>query len=139
MKKSSKLLVFICFLAFLLPGCGKAADQGPVYRFVTGVDISFQHEDSLLTRHYTENEKVESVLMYLRLLKPLAKLDGFSELSGEDIYRITVHLSDGVDQHYYQAQHRYLIRPDNSWSLIDPGQASELYRLMRHYSSDTQL
>ena len=139
MKKSSKILVFICILGALLPGCGKAANKKPVYRVVTGVDISFQHEDSLLSRHYTDNEKVESVLMYLRLLKPLVKPSDFAELSGNDIYRITLHLSDGVDKDFYQAQHRYLIRPDNSWSLIDPGQASELYRLMRHYPSDAQL
>lgn len=138
MKKYLKISLFLCFLMFLLPGCGKFSDK-PHYRVVTGVDISFQHEDALLTRHYTQTEKVESVLMYLRLLKPLNKPQVPPELSNDDIYRITLYLSDGVTKDFYQAQHRYLIRPDKRFTMIDPGQASELYRLMRYYPSDAQL
>ncbi len=137
MKKSFKLFTILCFLPILLQGCGKT--EQPKYRAVTGVDIAFQHEDMLLTRYYTDDQKMESVLLYLRLVRPTHKPQNLPDLSGNDVYRITIYLSDGNTKQFYQAQHRYLIRPDRSWTTIDPGQASQLYKLMRHYPSDTKL
>lgn len=137
MKHRYKLL-FMCLLVLILTGCSHSKSQAG-YRAVTAVDIAFNHDDMQLTRHYTDSEKMESVLLYLRLTKPVSKAQALPPLSGDDIYQISVHLSDGETKYFYQAQHRYLLRPDRTWTLIDPGQASELYRLMRHYPSDAQL
>lgn len=136
MKKFVKNGIPLCIFLLLLSGCRRVETPQPTCRVVTGVDISFRYEDMRLQRHYTDNEKVESVLLYLRLLKPLGKAHHAQELPEEDLYEITVHLSDGSDRIYRQKAHRYFSRPERPWEQIDPGQASQLYQLMRHYHSD---
>lgn len=137
MKNLTKIRVLLCVFLFLLSGCRRDGPPKPACRVVTGVDISFRYEDMRLQRHYTNSEKVESVLLYLRLLKPLGKASHAQELPEEDLYEITVHLSDGSDRIYRQKAHRYFSRPERPWEQIDPGQASQLYQLMRHYPSDS--
>ncbi len=137
MKKIIKIGIPLCIFLLLLSGCRRDEAPQPTCRVVTGVDISFRYEDMRLQRHYTDNKKVESVLLYLRLLKPLGKAYHAQELPEEDLYEITVHLSDGSDRIYRQKAHRYFSRPERPWEQIDPGQASQLYQLMRHYPSDS--
>ncbi len=136
MKKMAKLLLAFFFAAVILWGCGKTAENDPLCAVVTGVDISFQYKDTLLRRHYTDEQKMRSVLLYLRLLKPLGNANNETVPPEEDIYEIVVHLSDGSVKHYRQVKHRYLSRPDRPWVRIDPSQAAQLYRLMRHLPSD---
>lgn len=139
MKKAIKILILLCFSVFLLCGCGQDTPAKPLCRVVTGVDISFRHEDMHLQRHYTDTQKMESVLLYLRLLKPLGKPESIPETADRDVYEITVHLSDGDTRIFRQKAHRYLSVPDRPWQLIDPGQAVGLYQLMRHYPSDSKM
>ena len=133
MKKAVKLwcLLFSCIL--LLSGCAKK--ETSAYRVVTAVDISFRYEDMLLQRHYTQSDKVESVLLYLRLLKPLGKTT-VPTGNDRDLYHITVLFSDGSTKQYQQRAHRFLNRREHIWEIIDPGYAANLYALMRHYPSD---
>ena len=137
MKKFAKLLILLAFSASILSGCAKKATVP--YRAVTEIDISFRYEDMHLQRHYTQTEKMESVLLYLRLLKPLGKPDADPEQILQDSYEITVRFSDGSTKFYRQKAHRFLCVQDHPWIRIDPGQASGLYALMRHYPSDSQI
>lgn len=134
MKNFAKIWVFpIAFLLFL-SGCSKKVPSA--YRAVTAVDISFRYEDTHLQRHYTQNDKIESVLLYMRLLKPLGKPASQPPADDRDVYDITVRFSDGSTKLYHQKAHRFFSRREQVWERIDPGQASELYHLMRHYPSD---
>ena len=138
MKKIIKLFVLFCFCAFIISGCSKNdTPANPLCRVVTRVDISCQHENILIQRHYTQNEKMESVLLYLRLLKPLGKPQTDPDSIDAEIFEITVHLSDGKQRIYRQKAHRYFSQQTRPWETIDPQQASMLYSIMRHLPSDT--
>jgi hypothetical protein len=134
MKKDVKTRYLLFLFLFLLSGCGK--NFSPAYRAVTAVDISFRYEDMLLQRHYTQSDKIESVLLYLRLLKSLGTTTEHATGDNRDVYDIAVRFSDGTTKHYLQKSHRFLSRRAHVWERIDPGQAANLYALMRHYPSD---
>jgi hypothetical protein len=91
----------------------------------------------LIQRHYTDSQKMEYVLLYLRLLKPFGKPDTDPDQLDKDVYQITVHLSDGDRRIYRQKAHKYFSWDSRPWQKIDPAQASGLYALMEHLPSDT--
>lgn len=135
MKKKLKLWIPLLFCAFLLSGSAKEI-RGPLCRVVTGVEIACQHKDVHIKRHYTDSDKMEYVLIYLRLLEPVGKPETDPGSVSADVYEITLQLSDGNKKHYKQKDHRYLCRDDGPWQAIAPEQAEGLYRLMRKLPSD---
>lgn len=140
MKKAVKRFVLFCFSVLIMSGCGKNdAQTSPLCRVVTQVDIACRREDLLIQRFYTDPEKMESVLLYLRLLKPLGKPETDPEPLYKDVYKITVHLSDGKKRIYRQKAHRYFSKDSRTWEKIDPEYASGLYSLMRRFPSDARL
>lgn len=130
-----KLFVFLLFLIFLLCGCQKKP-AAPVCRVVTGVEITCQHEDVQIRKAYTDMEKMEYVLLYLRLLKPLGKPKTAPSAVNADLYEITLQLSDGSRKIYRQKDHRYFAVDQAPWQEIAPEQAEGLYRLMRKIPDD---
>lgn len=140
MKKFLKLGFLFCFVGVIMSGCGNIdAPPTPLTRVVTRVDISCRREHMLIQRHYTDMEKMESVLLYLRLLKPMGKPGTDPDRIHKDVYEITVHLSDGNKRIYRQKAHRYFSANARPWKMIDPEQAAGLYTLMRKLPSDSEL
>lgn len=132
-----RLIRFIMLVLLLLPlvfGCQRKSK--PAVRFVTQVDISFHYNDILLQRHYTSDEKIEAVLLYMRLLRTGVAPAVDPETITSDTYGITVSFSDGSQQTHTQKAHRYFRRHGSGWQTIQPLQAAQLYELMRHYPSD---
>lgn len=138
MKKIITHFVLFCFTALTLSGCGKTSVPAPRCRVVTRVDIACRQEDLLIQRHYTSTEKMESVLLYLRILDPTGEPDIDPDSIKKDIYEITVHLSDGKKRIYRQKAHRYFSQDFRPWKRIDPAQAAGLYTLMRTLQSDPE-
>ena len=134
MKKFKNIWVLPMAFLFFLSGCTRKLPT--VYRAVTAVDITFRYEDTQLQRHYTQNDKMESVLLYLRLLKPLGKPISSPPADDRDVYDITVRFSDGSTKLYRQKAHRFISRREQVWERIDPAQAAQLYHLLRYYPSD---
>lgn len=139
MKKFLKLFLSFCLTAFIISGCGANNAPKPLCRVVTGVDIACRQEHMLIRRHYTDHKKMQSVLLYLRLLDTLGQAKVDPEAVRDDVYEITVHLSDGNRHIYRQAAHRYFRRNAQPWEMIDSAQAAQLYTLMRQLPSDPQL
>lgn len=138
MKKAFKLFVLFCFSAVIMSGCGIDNTQPkPLTRVVTQVDISCKKENMLIQRHYTDSQKMEYVLLYLRLLKPFGKPDTDPDQLDKDVYEITVSLSDGTKRIYRQKAHKYFSWDSRPWQQISPAKASGLYALMQHLPSDT--
>ena len=132
-----RLISFAILVLFLFPltfGCRQKSQ--PVFRFVTQVDISFRYNDILLQRHYTSDEKIEAVLLYMRLLHTGDAPTVNPEDITTDTYGITVSFSDGTRQTHTQKAHRYFRRHGSGWQTIQPLQAAQRYELMRHYPSD---
>lgn len=128
---------FIVSFCLIMSGCGRIKPPVlPLCRVVTQVDIFCQKDNMVIHRHYTKQIKMESVLLYLRLLKPSGRPDTDPDSVAREIYEITVHFSDGQKKMYRQKAHRYLSVDNNPWKAIDPAQAAQLYALMQHYPSD---
>ena len=135
MKKFFKFLLIACFSFLTLCICTEKPAQ-PTLRVVTGVDISCNHKDVPIRRHYTDSDKMEYVLLYLRLLQPTTTSQYEPESANADIYEITLQLLDGSHRIYRQKDHRYLCQGEGPWQAIAPEQAEGLYRLMRKLPSD---
>lgn len=137
MKKTVKLFLLLCFSAIIMPACAKTdTPPQPLCRVVTQVDVLCRRKQMLLQRHYIDNRKMESVLLYLRLLEPKDLPDVEPDLSGDDIYQITISLSDGQKRVYRQKSHRYFSADFSPWKAIDPGKAYQLYTLLRQLPGD---
>lgn len=136
MKRFFKLFLLFFFTSFIVSGCNGNHTPAPRCRVVTGVDIACSREHMLIRRHYTDNKKMEAVLLYLRLLKTKGPPDIDPDRLREDVYEITLHLSDGNRRVFRQKDHRYFSRDSRPWVCIDPAQAARLYALMRQLPSD---
>lgn len=136
MKNRRPLFLLILFTALSISGCGKQYTPVPLCRVVTGVDISCRHEDALIRRHYTDTEKMEAVLNYLRLVGKgsIPKLD--PESLDAEVFEITLQLSDGCQKQYRQTAHRYFYRQQGGWQTMEPSHSAKLYTLMRQLPSD---
>lgn len=135
MKRLIGFFVFLCICAVIMCSCRQNHTQKPVYRAVTQVDIVTQHEGQLIRRHYRTPDKMRSVLLYLRLLKPYGKPVKLDD-DADDIYLISISLSDGTRRYYRQASHRYLSKENGPFKPIDPDHAARFYGILRELPSD---
>lgn len=128
--KFSVMLLF----CFVLSGCQASAPQTP--RLVTRIHISGVHQDAPVEVNYTQPQKMETVLYYLRSLEDLGKADTDPERIIGDRFKITVFYSDGSCQIYRQQADRFLSRNDRPWQLVDPRKAALLYPLLTSIPPD---
>lgn len=122
-----KKIAVLCVLALLLSGC-RATGKTPVHRVVTGVQVEFQQHGNTLFRTYKEQESIQSVLTYLRLLRPFGPVipEGEQDLN----CRITLKYSHGPDSIIIQKGYDYLRQDENDWEQIDDTQAQLLYPML---------
>ena len=123
------------FCICILCGCGKNHTK-PIYKVVTSVDVVTTRDGQLLRRHYTSQDKMRPVLLYLRMLKHSPLSEEISEPEGEDVFLIAVQLSDGTQRYYRQAKHRYFSFEGGPWRSIDPSSAAMLYAILRELPED---
>ena len=127
-----KIGIFL-LLAVQLTGCGK--EEAPtVHRVVTGVQVEFDRGGETITRTYTKNTSVESVLTYLRILRPFGPTIPKGEF--DSTCRITLRYSQGPDSVYVQQGNRYLRKDGGDWQNIDNSRGSLIYPLLLLLPSD---
>lgn len=137
MKKAAKFFLLFCFSVIIISACSKSDTPVQISeRIVTRVDVLCRQDKGRITRHYTDNKKMEAILLYLRLLHPKSPPTTLPELSEQDIYEITVHLSGGKKRVYRQTGHRYFSKDNRPWQMIDPQDAYRLYSLLRLMPDD---
>ena len=128
---------FFALLVCTLMMCGCSKNHTiPIPKVATGVDIVTRRDGQLLQRHYTAQEKIRPILLYLRMLKHTPLTEPIDEPEGEDIYLIAVSLSTGEKRYYRQAKHRYFSFDGGVWGAIDPGKAASLYHILQALPSD---
>ena len=135
MGKFWKQFCLFLFCVCILCGCGKKHTK-PVYNVVTSVDIITARDGQLLQWRYTAQEKMRPVLLYLRMLKHSPLSEVITEPEGEDVFLISVQLSDGTRRYYRQAKHRYFSFDGGPWRSIEPGSAAGLYAILRALPED---
>ena len=136
-KKAVKSFLLFCFALIIMSACSNTNTSAqPSERIVTRVDVLCRQDQTEISRQYTHDEKIESVLLYLRLLHPQKPADTLPELSNYDIYEITVYLSGGKKRVYRQTGHRYFSTDYKPWQTIDPEDAHKLYTLLRQLPGD---
>lgn len=137
MSKLFKALFVLLFFTVIFAGCVKQQTAPlPGYRIAKQIDIYCRQENFVIHRHYTDSNKMEAVLAYLRLLKPIGKPAVDPNSAEGDLYEITVTLLDGRKNTYLQKAHRYFSKDAVNWKNIDSRKAAELYRLMQYLPSD---
>ena len=137
-RKIFPLFLLCCCLVFL-PGCKGASSPNALCRVVTQVDITGREKDVSIHRRYTDTQKMQWVLIYLRTLKPGIKPQFPPEDALGETYEISLKFSDGSEKIYRQADHRFLSQDFHPWQSIAPGRAAGLYALMRAFPSDENL
>lgn len=141
MDRRKRTVLLIIFLMSILCGCSSQPipmDTASPPRFVTQVNVICKSDPNGLCRQYTQPKKVESMLLYLRLLRPVGNADSDPELLNGDIYKITVHLSDGTEHVYYQQSDRYLSKDLQPWQQIAQRYGDNLEPLLQNMPSDTE-
>lgn len=126
MKKGWKILVFL--FVFLLAGCAKREQKPPAV--VTKVNVIYNHAGFDIMRSYTDTEKIEEILEYLRLQKTVGRAEMDPERLFGDVFRIEVLLSDGQRRVYRQYANRYISKDNRPWRKIKPGYGSGLYKIL---------
>lgn len=124
---------------FTLTGCTYYAPPGedhPV-RVVTQIDVAATQAGEIFQFHYTEPEKMQTILQYLRRLEP----DQFTPITPDtfrtDAYEICLTLSDGSQTVYHQIYNEYLQKNGGPWQSIDRALAASLPQLLANMPSDT--
>ncbi len=128
MKKFAVILI----LVLLLSGC--ATRRAPVTQVVTGIQIEFLRPEGVLTRTYSQQESIQSILNYLRIIRPFGPI--IPENTHEITCRFTLRYSHGPDSIFVQQGYDYLRRDDGEWQQIDGTQAQLLYPMLLLLPSD---
>lgn len=127
-----KRIGIFLIIAVLLAGCGKQKE--PVTRVVTGVQVEYHRGEDTLYRSYSKPSSVQSVLTYLRILRPFGPAVPKGEY--DSTCRITLRYSHGPDSVYLQQGNKYLCRDGGDWQNIDNTRGSLIYPLLLLLPSD---
>ena len=123
--------IFI-LLACLLVGCKQQTELAT--RVVTGVQVEYYRNGETISRTYTKASSVQSVLTYLRILRPFGPTIPQGEFDSG--CQITLQYSHGPDSVYIQQGDKYLRKDGGDWENIDNARANLLYPMLLLLPSD---
>ena len=128
------LLVVLCGA---LSGCSRAdSPQPPVCRVVTQIDVAAAHNGTVHYHTFTDSEKMETILNYLRLVQPAGNAEIQPDTFRADAFQITLSYSDSGQTTYYQIYNDYLRKDNGFWKTVDQDQAAALPPLLISMPSD---
>ncbi len=139
MRRFWSIIATILLITALFGGCGRknpALHRPGGSRVVTQVDVTCKKGQTALRWHYTDQEKMEAILLYLRLLHRGGDAQVDPQRVEGDYYEILLHYSNGASRVYYQHADQYLSDNYKPWQKIDPDQAKDLFPLLQSMPSD---
>lgn len=134
MKKKGFTFIFLCLSFLSLFGCGAEAPSSP--RVVSSITVDWNRNGYHFSRHYTDAQKMEDILLYLRYAQTKEIPEADPEALPGSVYEITVVLMDGKKHIYRQQHHQFFRREQDPWQSISPELAIQLYALLRQNKSD---
>lgn len=140
MKRWTAFLYIAVLSISVFSGCSQN-DRGDNIpdRIVTGIDIYCQKPTCTVSRSYTHPEKIETILTYLRLLRPIGPMVLTEQARQGDLYEIVVHLNDGSHRIHRQRADSFAITRRPFWGVIDRQLGSKLPFLMALLPSDNEI
>lgn len=127
-----KVLIGMAALWILLAGCQRIRE--PVScRVVTQITVTRSDGSR---RCYTDQDKMRTVLTYLRGLDPYEDANAAPPAVTDTDYRIEVAYSDGNGAIYLQKGNRYLQVNGQPWQTLDPEKAALLSEIFETTPSD---
>lgn len=134
-----KFIVLLLICSFLSSGCSRIhtpGEQEPAQRMVVQIDVSCSQDGESIHRSYTSENKMEAMLLYLRLLKS----QGPAQVNPEELLgpvsKIVVQFSNGQQRIYRLRADRFLSTDSRPWQSVDQTHAQELYKLVMLMPSD---
>lgn len=135
--KRKLLMIFLCML--VLSGCrarpGSHAQQA--LRVVTGITVHYENGAIRGTLQYAEDEKMQLILNYLRLIRPYGEPEEDPEAVDGTLFQIILTHPDGSTKQYRQKADRYLQTDQGPWLCIPSQKAMELSLLLGYLETDT--
>ena len=121
-----KVVIFL--LSLSLWGCAKEdVPIRPMCRVVTQVKVAATVDGHTTENTYTDAERMESVLCYLRLLQKGNRTDIDPDSFRSDSFEITLFYSDGQQTTYRQLHTELLQIDDGPWQRIDGAKMELLF------------
>lgn len=134
MKKTVTLMLITLFL---LSGCSRIDQQTPGKpKVVTKITADYFSGSVTLQRAYTDAEKMQAVLTYLRCLRPFGAAETDPETADGSRVHITLYYSDNTTKIYQQRADQYLRVDNGVWQNILPERGRELALLLGLMESD---
>ena len=136
-----RIFLWILCVCGLLSGCyrkepERPAETEPLCRYVIRADVICRTGNVSQAKQYIREEKLQSVLNYLRLLEDVGDVPGLpKDVSGAD-YEILLYFSDGSCRVYRQKGAAYLSQDGGPWQILKQRQGSRLYTLFKLLPSD---
>jgi len=134
MKIKFGLLILSFFL--LLSGCTRE-DPPSSFPLVTEITVHYENGPIHGELRYTEDEKMQQILTYLRLLNPYGQPQEDPETAEGTLFQIILTHSGGGSTVYQQKADRYLKTGQDPWLCIPPQKALELSLLLGYLESDS--
>lgn len=126
-------MLFI-FLIFLMNGCGRKTPILP--RVVVRIDVAFDSRHCSLRRAYTEDEKIEQILSYIRTIGVQKTPQIDPTVQKTSLYHITLHFSDGQKKFYCQKGSVYWREGHSPWKEVSKNSTQGFLQTISAMPSD---
>ena len=130
-----KIGTWILSFFFLLSGCTREENVS-AFPLVTEISVHYENGTVEGQLSYTDDEKMQMILTYLRLLKPYGHPPEDPEAAEGPLIEISLHYANGGSTVYRQKADRYLQTGKNPWLCIPPQKAMELSLLLGYLEED---
>lgn len=132
------LIVSLAVMLLAMGGCRRRQDTTVQRNVVTEITITCQTDTELIERRYTSQDKMRSVLLYIRSVNsPFSAPDEPGEGAGEQV-SITTVSADKTVKTYRQHGQRYFREGEGNWKIIDPEKGANLWLIIKLLPSDPE-
>ena len=126
-------MILALSLSLMVGGDGEPVRAPEVAQMVT---VQVRDGNEVWEKRFTEPGKMEVFLLYLRNLRPEIPAQTDPERYVGVRYRISVYLSSGRKNVYYQHSNRFLSRNGKPWLVLEPEKGRLLDPLVKAIPED---
>ena len=133
-----RIWIYLLLFSMIFSGCTYYAPPGENHsvRVVTAIDVTSTENGITENYHYTDTNKMQVILHYLRNLQPDKVTPIDPESFRTDAYEIRLALSDGTQTTYRQIFDEFLQKNDGRWHSIDRTLGAILPKVLDNMPSD---